>query len=44
MTLIAVLLGGLTMAFVSAVTDYYQYEAMVAEYNAWVIATNANAA
>jgi len=42
MSLIAVLLGGMAMAFVSAVTDYYQYEAMVAEYNEWVVATNAN--
>jgi len=41
--IVAVLLGGLVMAFVSAVNDYYQYEAQIAEYNAWALATNINA-
>lgn len=30
------------MAFVSAVIDYYQYEAMIAEYNEWATITRIN--
>lgn len=42
MGLLTVLFFGLGMAFTRAVQDYFQYEAQIAEYNAWVIETRAN--